>query len=121
MSSPSAVAARRPAKRPPPVKQAGRPSEPSPLSADAKRIAVEIERALAKGHTDAISLDAVQALMAAACKHYAAQVESGQDVLPLRPRASVTPTEVMTTASGLLRAVNLAVFELGMWQSWTGR
>ena len=36
-------------------------------------------------------------------------------------RASVTPTEVMTTASGLLRAVNLAVFELGMWQSWTGR
>jgi hypothetical protein len=25
------------------------------------------------------------------------------------------------TASGLLRAANLAVFELGMWQSWTGR
>ena len=28
---------------------------------------------------------------------------------------------VMLTASGLLRAANLAVFELGMWQSWTGR
>jgi hypothetical protein len=27
----------------------------------------------------------------------------------------------MVTASGLLRAANLAVFELGMWQSWTGR
>jgi hypothetical protein len=25
------------------------------------------------------------------------------------------------TASGMLRAANLAVFELGMWQSWTGR
>ena len=34
---------------------------------------------------------------------------------------TVTPTEVMVTASGLLRAANLAVFELGMWQSWTGR
>jgi len=28
---------------------------------------------------------------------------------------------VMLTASGLLRAADLAVFELGMWQSWTGR
>jgi hypothetical protein len=28
---------------------------------------------------------------------------------------------VMVTASGLLKAANLAVFELGMWQSWTGR
>jgi hypothetical protein len=27
----------------------------------------------------------------------------------------------MLTASGLLRAADLAVFELGMWQSWTGR
>jgi hypothetical protein len=91
------------------------------LSADAKRVAAEIERALAKGETDTISLDASQALMAAACKHYAAQVEAGQEVLPLRARSAVTPTEVMTAASGLLRAVNLAVFELGMWQSWTGR
>ena len=41
--------------------------------------------------------------------------------LPLEPRSGVTPTDVMITASGLLRAANLAVFELGMWQSWTGR
>jgi hypothetical protein len=27
----------------------------------------------------------------------------------------------MVTASGLLKAADLAVFELGMWQSWTGR
>jgi hypothetical protein len=25
------------------------------------------------------------------------------------------------TASGLLRAADLAAFELGMWQGWTGR
>ena len=30
-------------------------------------------------------------------------------------------TDVMVAASGLLKAANLAVFELGMWQSWTGR
>jgi hypothetical protein len=27
----------------------------------------------------------------------------------------------MITASGLLKAADLQVFELGMWQSWTGR
>jgi hypothetical protein len=27
----------------------------------------------------------------------------------------------MVTASGLLKAPDLAVFELGMWQNWTGR
>jgi len=111
--------ARRPAKRP-------APPEPSvvhdqSLSVDAKRVAAAVEGALAKGEKDALSLDAIQALMAAACKHYAAQIETGADVLPLPARTTVTPTEVMTTASGLLRAVNLAVFELGMWQSWTGR
>lgn len=119
MSSPRAAASRT-AKRPAPSKPA-QPASDHALSADAKRVAAEIERALAKGQPDALTLDALQALMAAACKHYAAQVEAGREVLPLRPRASITPTEVMTTASGLLRAVNLAVFELGMWQSWTGR
>jgi hypothetical protein len=129
MSSPKAAvragAAHRPAKSPAPAKRSA-PAKPTvvhdqPLSIDAKRVAAEIERALAKGEKDAISLDAIQALMAAACKHYGAQVEAGEEVLPLPARSTVTPTEVMTTASGLLRAVNLAVFELGMWQSWTGR
>jgi hypothetical protein len=90
-------------------------------SAQAKRLAVEIERALAQGQRDLISKDALQALMAALCKIYAAQVEAGEELLPLPPRGGATATEVMVTASGLLKSANLAVFELGMWQSWTGR
>ena len=68
-----------------------------------------------------LSPQALQALMAAACKAYAAQIEAGNPMAALAQRTTVTPTEVMVTASGLLRAANLAVFELGMWQSWTGR
>jgi hypothetical protein len=59
--------------------------------------------------------------MAAVCKTYAAQVEAGDELLPLAERGGATAAEVMITASGLLKAANLAVFELGMWQSWTGR
>ena len=70
---------------------------------------------------DTLTPQALHALMSACCKNYAIRVEAGEDLLPLAQRTTVTPTEVMVTASGLLRAANLAVFELGMWQSWTGR
>jgi hypothetical protein len=90
-------------------------------SAQATQLAADIERSLADGRIDMLTPQAMQALMAAACKAYAAQIEAGNPMAALAQRTTVTPTEVMVTASGLLRAANLAVFELGMWQSWTGR
>ena len=68
-----------------------------------------------------MSEDAIQALMAAACRSYTARIEAGDSFPPVAPRSLVTSTDVMVTASGLLKSANLAVFELGMWQSWTGR
>jgi hypothetical protein len=90
------------------------------MSAAALRLAAEVERGLAAGTIDVLSPQAVQALMAAACNGYSAQVEAGQQYVPLKPQ-SISPTAVMASASGMLRSANLAVFELGMWQSWTGR
>jgi hypothetical protein len=90
-------------------------------SHDATRLAAEIEKALTGGKLDSLTPQALHALMSACCKTYATRVEAGEDLLPLAQRTTVSPTEVMVTASGLLRAANLAVFELGMWQSWTGR
>ncbi len=90
------------------------------VSADAIRLAAEIEAAFAKSD-DAISVEAMQALMTALCRVYAAQVENGAKHTPIPEGQVVSPTGVMLTASGLLRAANLAVFELGMWQSWTGK
>jgi hypothetical protein len=129
MSSPKiavAKASRRPhaAAKPPakhPAKYAAKPGNGTLDSTAAKRLAVEMERALASGRRDLLTTEALQALMAAVCKTYAAQVEAGDELLPLPQRGGATATEVMVTASGLLKAANLAVFELGMWQSWTGR
>ena len=90
-------------------------------SAEAKALASKIERDLRDGKLDTLSPDAFQALMAALCKSYGAQLEGGAHFLPVANHTSVSPTEVMTTTSALLKAANLAVFELGMWQSWTGR
>lgn len=90
------------------------------LSADAIKLAAEIEQAFKKSD-DAISEEAMQTLMGTLCRIYSAQVENGAKYTPIAEGQIVSPTGVMVTASGLLRAANLAVFELGMWQSWTGR
>ncbi len=90
-------------------------------SAAATRLAADIDRAVNEGRTDLLSEEALQALMAAVCRSYSAQIEAGAHFAPLANRSRVTSTDVMVTASGLLKAANLAVFELGMWQSWTGR
>jgi hypothetical protein len=95
-------------------------AEVAALSDDAIKLAHEIERAFKKSD-DAISAEAMQTLMGTLCRVYTAQVENGAKYTPIAEGQIVSPTGVMVTASGLLRAANLAVFELGMWQSWTGR
>ncbi len=94
---------------------------PQDVSAAATRLAADIDRAVNEGRTDLLSEEALQALMGAVCRSYSAQIEAGAHFAPLANRSRVTSTDVMVTASGLLKAANLAVFELGMWQSWTGR
>jgi hypothetical protein len=85
----------------------------------AERLAANMQRGLAEGRFDVVPPEALCTLMTAACRLYAAQVEAGSTLPPVT--ANLTSTDIMVTASGLLKAGNLAVFELGMWQSWTGR
>jgi hypothetical protein len=90
----------------------------SATAAAAEQVAAEIQRALKTGDHEVLTPEVLQKLMTAACRLYSAQVEAGSQALPV---GEVTPTDIMVTASGLMKAGNLAVFELGMWQSWTGR
>jgi len=103
------------------------PAQPKPkvevvegASADAKRLAAVLEAGIVDGKLDLVSAEALQKLIAAACRVYTARVEAGEAIMPV-PKHSISATDVMVTASGLLKATDLAVFELGMWQSWTGR
>jgi hypothetical protein len=103
------------------AKPAAEPAANGTTSAEATALAAKIERDLRDGRSDTLTPQAFQALMAALCKSYGTQLEAGAQFLPLANQTSASPTEVMTTTSALLKAANLAVFELGMWQSWTGR
>ena len=116
-----AKTAAKPVAPPKPAVAAAPPGAAQDASAAALALAGDIDRALNEGRTDILSEAAVQALMAAACRSYSAQIEAGGSYLPLADRGRVSSTDVMVSASGLLKAANLAVFELGMWHSWTGR
>ena len=90
------------------------------VSAQMSAAAASMETALAAGGLESLSNDSLQKLMAAAVKIYAAKREAGESFLPLAAAGRVTPTDIMVTSSQMLRSGNLQVFELGMWQSWTG-
>jgi hypothetical protein len=92
----------------------------SDVSAKASDLASEIETALSRGDLEALTPVALQSLMSALCRTYTAQCELGSKDLPLAPGTFANATDAMMTASGLLRAVNVASFEFAMWQSWGG-
>ena len=108
------------AKRSPRMPAVAQGAEPN-LSAKANELAASVEQALAQGRPDALAPAALQNVMAAICRAYRAQIDAGQNHLPLPPATIVAPTDVMVTCGALLRAADLQVFELGMWQSFTGR
>jgi hypothetical protein len=89
-------------------------------SAEATRLAVALEQSIVDDKLDTVSAQALQKLIAAACRVYTARREAGEQFAPV-PKNSISATDIMVTASGLLRSADLAVFELGMWQNWTGR
>jgi hypothetical protein len=97
------------------------PEQHTDASLRALELAAEVEQGLADGRLDVLSQEALQAMIAALARIYSAQNERELCFLPIPDRSALMDTDVMVLASALLKAVNLQVFELGMWQSWTGR
>ncbi|MGB8578048.1 MAG: hypothetical protein WCD56_15980 [Pseudolabrys sp.] len=63
----------------------------------------------------------IQDVLAKAVRLYAERAAERDGALPAFPADAATATEVMVTVTAMLKAVNLQVFELGMWQAWSGR
>ena len=69
-----------------------------------------------------LSDDEIQALLARAVKLYAERIAASDDPLPAFPEGvEVTATDAVVTTTAILKAVNVQLFELGMWQAWSGR
>jgi hypothetical protein len=71
--------------------------------------------ALKRGEPDAVSDKTLQEVLSAAVKVYAAKVERrGHDVAPF-PQNTVTATETVVTACGMIRAADLNMFDVAIW------
>jgi len=94
------------------AKPGANPARRRGASADFCAIA---RNALKRGEPDAISDKALQQVLTAAVKVYAAKVERrGHDVAPFA-QGAVTATETVVTACGLIRAADLNMFDVAIW------
>jgi hypothetical protein len=74
-----------------------------------------VQAALARGEPDAISDEALQQVLAAAVKLYAAKVERhGNGFKPFADDA-ITATESVVAACAMIRAADLNIFDVAMW------
>ena len=104
------------------AKRAAKPPSRRAASSRAKTPAIkaadfcgEAHDALERGDPDAISDKTLQQVLTAAVKVYAAKVERrGHDVEPF-PRGTVTATETVVAACGLIRAADLNMFDVAIW------
>lgn len=63
----------------------------------------------------------IQTMLANAVRLYAERAAERDGALPAFAPDAATATEVMVTVTAMMKAVNLQVFELGMWQAWSGK
>ena len=63
----------------------------------------------------------IQDMLAKSVRLYAERAVERDGGLQAFAPGAATATEVMVTVTAMLKAVNLQVFELGMWQAWSGR
>ncbi|MFM9972403.1 MAG: hypothetical protein ACKVQK_28815 [Burkholderiales bacterium] len=67
---------------------------------------------------EAVPTESLQKLIAAASRLYAIQFHAGRDIPIFGQAHGVTATDTMVVTTAMLKAVNIQLFELGMWQMW---
>lgn len=80
-------------------------------------LANQVDAILHDSETEFVTDATIQKLLTAAALLYAARVESAGD-LPATAPGALNATQGMIVTSGIMKSVNIQVFELGLWQSW---
>ncbi len=69
---------------------------------------------------DVVEIDEseIRALLTCAARLYASRVERSGSFAGVE-RGAISATDALVTASTLLKSVNVAPFELGLWDAWS--
>jgi len=85
------------------------------MNADVEAFMALAERTLASGNYDVFSDADLERVMTAAVKLYVSKAERADAYPPPVTAGQVTPTEVVTVVSEMIRAAGLNLFDLSMW------
>ncbi|MGE0745978.1 MAG: hypothetical protein AB7K86_12055 [Rhodospirillales bacterium] len=94
------------------------------LLADAAEEAAIIRQVAAKlaalREGDEVPPELIQEMMTAMVRLYTVRFQVGERFAPFLMTRDMPATSVMIMSTAMLRAVNLELFELGMFQAWSG-
>lgn len=82
---------------------------------DGRRMSFPGSASASEGSTPS-DVETVQGALAKAIHEYAELVGEGHEIPPIPPDHEVTQTEIVLVTSRLLRAAEIELFELAMWQ-----
>ena len=66
-----------------------------------------------------VSAESLAQLFAIVVKLYGAKAQLGNPPRPFARNSGITPQDVMIGATGMLEGVNVPLFDLALWQSWS--
>jgi hypothetical protein len=89
------------------------------LAADSRRVLDLADRIVRGGALESLPDEAVQKLLLAAVRLFAAKRDQGTKLAAFPGPESVTATDVAVTCVAMTEVVNLELFELALWAGWS--
>ena len=86
--------------------------------AEAERFHQYAARVLEQEDIRDVPDEVIQTFLTMALKLYVRKLESEQPLAPFADGVDVTPTEAAKAVMEMLRAVDMEIFELGLWKSF---
>ena len=84
----------------------------------ASAVRAQIEELVRRADAAAIDEQTIQELLTAAVRLYAARVDQAGP-FPGVKAGAISATDALVASTALLKSVNIAPFELGLWQAWS--
>ncbi|HXS39921.1 MAG TPA: hypothetical protein VN766_07040 [Stellaceae bacterium] len=85
----------------------------------ASDIAASFAETIEADRLDDVANESLGQLFASVVRLYAAKAQIGNPPRPFARNSGITPTDVMISATAMLEGVNVPLFDLALWQSWS--
>ena len=85
----------------------------------ASDIAASFAETIEADRLDDVANESLGQLFASVVRLYAAKAQIGNPPRPFARNSGITPSDVMISATAMLEGVNVPLFDLALWQSWS--